>query len=367
MIKRPKILQSGNSVHARDQAFSLIELVVALSISAMLLITIGGAVTIASKSLPGKDDVNRQHSEATSAAATMASDLRYAISFSELTPTAITFTVADRDDDGQNETIRYECTGTANSPKPLIRTVNGNLGTVMEDVRGFNLDYGTYTMTEPGPLVLGETAEQLLIDEGDTSGTSNFTIFVDDRVGERFKLPLSGGELSWRITRAKLIIQKQGGSDGVVCIQLRTVDDNGLPTAVVLDQVSFNESDGSAALSEVSFTGDVELSADADYCLVVCYESGSSAVGKVAVRSISSGSPNTALLEALFGEVNWLEQTNGDMVLQLFGHVTGFTNSPATVSTTRLRWVGIAIEPDEAAQSHVKVQTQILAKPEVAP
>ena len=37
----------------------------------------------------------------------MTRDLRLALSFSERTPTAVTFTVPDRDGDGDTETIRY--------------------------------------------------------------------------------------------------------------------------------------------------------------------------------------------------------------------------------------------------------------------
>ncbi len=354
----------------RDLAFTMIEMVVALAISAMLLIAIGGAVTLASRALPSRSDVNREQSLAAEVARTIAIDLRYANAFSELTADAVTFTVADRDNDGNDETIRYECLGTPDSPAALTRSINGGAAvSLLDDVRGFAFDFGTYTMTEPGPLVLSESEEELLFDEQQTGGaSSSYSVFDIDWIGQRFNLAAGDSIVSWRISRAKLLIDKKGNSNGVMKIQLRTADVNGLPTTQIIDEVSFAESNGSGtALSEFSFSTAIDLSPNDDYCLVVIYESGTGAVGCVAFNNSSTATPTTQMVTSGSSESGWQNVANADLEYQIFGHRTGFFHSPATVSTTRLRWIGLTIEPDEEEQTHVTLQTPIHAQPEVVP
>ncbi|MCY2929664.1 MAG: hypothetical protein NTV86_09265, partial [Planctomycetota bacterium] len=57
----------------------------------------------------------------------------------ERTATAITFTIPDRNADGQDETIRYSWTGTAGGA--LTRTYNGTGVTIADNVYYFNATY----------------------------------------------------------------------------------------------------------------------------------------------------------------------------------------------------------------------------------
>lgn len=73
-------------------------------------------------------------------------DLALAVSFSERTPTAVTFTVPDRTGDGQPETIRYRWSGEPDCR--LLRQVNGEAEvTIAQDVRYFNLTYCLKTVS----------------------------------------------------------------------------------------------------------------------------------------------------------------------------------------------------------------------------
>lgn len=92
--------------------FTLIELVVSLSISSILLIAIGGTITIAVQALPSNSDSSTVYLDRASSMNALATDLRYATSVIASSATMIEFTVADRDDDNVEETIRYEWSGT---------------------------------------------------------------------------------------------------------------------------------------------------------------------------------------------------------------------------------------------------------------
>jgi hypothetical protein len=73
-------------------------------------------------------------------------DARFALSFSERTSNALTFTVPDRDADGQPETIRYAWSGTAGDP--LTVEYNGQPAqTLLTDVESLNLSYLTRSVS----------------------------------------------------------------------------------------------------------------------------------------------------------------------------------------------------------------------------
>ncbi|MBT3201555.1 MAG: hypothetical protein HN350_16760 [Phycisphaerales bacterium] len=70
----------------------------------------------------------------------ISTDLNLAESFSERTSTAVTFSVPDRNGDGQPETIRYSWSATPGDS--IMRAYNGGAEVaIADDVRHFSLDY----------------------------------------------------------------------------------------------------------------------------------------------------------------------------------------------------------------------------------
>ena len=120
--------------------FTLVELVVAMAISTVLLASIASAIMLAARALPGSDHPLITTLDASSTASRIAGELSCALSFSERTPTSVTFTVADRDFDSIAETIHYSWSGI--SGQPLVRQYSGSLAaSVLEDVREFQIEY----------------------------------------------------------------------------------------------------------------------------------------------------------------------------------------------------------------------------------
>lgn len=117
----------------------MIELVVSLVGASVLMLGLGSALLIA---VSGSDP------SLTPAAATRTAhgalsdflaEIEFAESVTEITPTAMTFVVPDRDADGNPETIRYAWSGTPG--EPLTRQLNaGNEAKFVEDVHAFAFD-----------------------------------------------------------------------------------------------------------------------------------------------------------------------------------------------------------------------------------
>ena len=95
------------------RAFTLVELMVGLAMFSILALALQSAVLLASKAIPDAKSANANQLAASRVADQLTGELNFALTVSELTATAVTFTVADRNNDGVDETIRYAWSGVA--------------------------------------------------------------------------------------------------------------------------------------------------------------------------------------------------------------------------------------------------------------
>lgn len=110
---------------AARHGFTLMELVLSIGVMSILLLGVTKAILIASGAVPAADSRKQSRSDAAAAVDRLQADLTFATSITELTSTAITFTVADRGHGAVGaETIRYAWSGTAGAP--LTRAYNGS-------------------------------------------------------------------------------------------------------------------------------------------------------------------------------------------------------------------------------------------------
>ncbi len=134
----------------RRRAFTLLELLFAMVAMTALMGGLASALMLASRAIPDDASPAAVAIDAYYAADQIAGELFCARSFSERTATAITFTVADRDNDAIAETIRYAWSGTPGDP--LTRQYNtATAVAVVDDVRLFEIRYDVKTVTRTPP------------------------------------------------------------------------------------------------------------------------------------------------------------------------------------------------------------------------
>ena len=97
----------------KRSAFTLVELVISLSIATILLAGMTSALFLATRAMPGDARPVDQLAAETVTACDLTSELSYACNIVERGVRAITFTVADRNADGSPECIRYCWSGTS--------------------------------------------------------------------------------------------------------------------------------------------------------------------------------------------------------------------------------------------------------------
>ncbi len=130
------------------RGYSLVEMIVASASAAVLLGGMASSIYIASQAFRQDGGSGTERMKTAAVLSQLNADLSQAISFTELTAGAATFTVPDRDGDRRPETIRYAWSGTPG--EPLTYAYNDLApGTLADDVQSFNLLVFTRTMTAP--------------------------------------------------------------------------------------------------------------------------------------------------------------------------------------------------------------------------
>jgi len=131
------------------RGLTLAELTVSMAITTLMLVGMGSALVIAARSVvQSENNTAIETSDTRKVIDQITADLNHALTFTERTSNAATFTVPDRNTDDLPETIRYAWSGVAGDP--LTRQYNNDaIVTIAEDVHRFDLTYLLRTMGPP--------------------------------------------------------------------------------------------------------------------------------------------------------------------------------------------------------------------------
>ncbi|MEM8945429.1 MAG: hypothetical protein AAGD11_09610 [Planctomycetota bacterium] len=124
----------------RRAGYTLLELAVASASSVVLVGGLASSIFIAAQSLDVTDGTLADARRANQILDQINHDLQSAVMLSELSSTAVTMSVPDRDGDNVPETIRYAWSGVAGDP--LTKVYNGGTAvTVAGNVQGFSMEW----------------------------------------------------------------------------------------------------------------------------------------------------------------------------------------------------------------------------------
>lgn len=144
----------------RRAGYTLIELLVSSAAATILMAGMTSSIYIASQVYERSGSTSADRADASDVLEVLTDDLGEALSFSEKTDKAITFTVPDRSGDSLPETLRYAWSGV--SGDPLTYEFNGSPAyEVAYDVQNFNLTSLTRFMVAP-PAAVGDPSPMIL-------------------------------------------------------------------------------------------------------------------------------------------------------------------------------------------------------------
>src|SRR3954453_9923276 len=127
----------SNFHRRRSPGFTMIEMIVAMVASAFLLAGLGSVMFIA-RQVAYTPAAAHRRSKTADIINQISDELRYATCITQQTSQVLEFVVADRNNDGTAEKIRYEWSGVAGDP--LRKTMNGATAVdVVTSVYAFNV------------------------------------------------------------------------------------------------------------------------------------------------------------------------------------------------------------------------------------
>jgi type II secretory pathway component PulJ len=228
----------------------MIETVVSMAIIAIVLLACGSVLVLAARVMSSSASGTAAQADTGQTVATqIAADLRMATSFSERTGNVVTFTVPDRNGDGQPETIRYAWYGagggniTINSvvygvaPNTLVRQFNGGPPATLADrVQAFSFNYLVRSVGQPTQSPATESVDQnLLTHSGISLNVKAFALKSTNWPAEYVKVAFPGSTVSWKINHVKLqIARASANATGTLVLEVHGADSAHKPTSTVL-------------------------------------------------------------------------------------------------------------------------------------
>lgn len=330
--------QSCRRTTARS-GHSLIEMVLAVGVLALVLVGAQSAVMIAARATPAKDDANAQAASSAACLSAIADDLAVATSVSSTLPHALEFLVPDRTGDAVEDSIRYEWSGKPG--EPLYRSLNG--GAAEKVAASVNALEFTYDTQQSTPETTYAESDEVVVSTFDTA-TSTIARQVGRYSGDTyvraqwFTPTLPADAVSWSITRVRFACRQGNTIDSVAQVQIRTAR-SGEPTGRVVSATTILETGMSATwrtqdISDIQCAG---LRTDEAACLVLQQTSGNDYFEILVQRSKAADSYH---LSSINGGSSWAKPTES-MVFTAWGRVVRPT-TPAAI--TVLNKVGYTIQ-----------------------
>ena len=317
-----KNISPRSSARRRTSGYTLLEIVVALPIMALLMVGLGSAIKIAAQAVPNGTSTSSATLSGREVLDLVTADLTYATSIATDVTTAgaanqLTFNIPESDGlPPTTETITYSWSGTAGAP--LTRTFNGTTTTIAPSVQEFSLAYDKRSKALPTTYSAG--AETLLISsDGFSLFPANNDVTSSNWFGQYFQPILASNVHSWNVTRAQLYLKKKGPNDGQNLIQIRSAL-GGLPTSSVLAQTTLPESSltPNYQLQSIGFSGAPYMSPSTGLCLVVQWQANSTSC---TVQSWGSSAANSNLVMTSNAGLPWTASSGNSLKYYIYGTV----------------------------------------------
>jgi hypothetical protein len=345
------------------RGFTLVDLAVAVAVTAVIMVGIGSAMLVAGRAVPDARSPAACRLAASAAIEDMATELQYATRVMQRSAHMIEFVTPDRNADETPETVRYEWSGTSGAP--LSRQYNGGAAvSILTDVREFGLSYRLKTVTTQVPQG-NESAQTTLAGYNSTLNLHDYPIRSVESYAEYFLPVLPADTVSWKVTRVVIRAKQDGAADGEASVQLQTATAGRLPTGTALEEKPLLESTllSSYLDQEFTFAGVAGLAPTQGVCIVLKWVANGTAC-KVLARSSNVSDTNIALLKSTDGGVTWTVLANQSLLFEVYGTVTT-SAAPQVLNTYYLEGMEIKVRAGTDIQGMVQTGVRLLNRPEV--
>lgn len=208
------------------RGFALAEAMASLGAAAVLVVALGGAMTLASRALsPDSDDQVRP---AWRWVDRLADELEEAVAIESAGNAELVFLVPDRDGDGAPERIAYWWIGQPGAS--LWRSAGGVETVVVQALDAFDVSAQvetlgeTYAAPPPPQITVSPLFEHL-----PTDGLGLLNAQDSRGYAQVFKPSLPVSAATWRVSKAWVLARRAGSAGGGFRVEVRAVEDGATP------------------------------------------------------------------------------------------------------------------------------------------
>ena len=312
------MMHASSTQPRRRAAFSLLEMVLSLSVLAVAFTAVGSVVVLATKVMPAPDSAEAASVDQYRALTRMVEDLEQARYITGGSVNSITFVVDDRTGDGLPDRMSYAWSGIAGDP--LTLTINGSPPTALvQNVRAFSLRGAVATRTDRVPASSEVSNTQLLFAHNTASSPASISITSNSWVGQVLALDLPPGTISYTIDRVRYRARSNGANSGGTHVRLRSFDADTNTTGSIEAATYLPESMLSSSYSWQDQTFDPPPSFSADDLCALTLEWNN---GYVSADIEYDNSGGNALLWDDDAGQSWSEFSNKSVLAEAYGTYT---------------------------------------------
>lgn len=320
--------------------FSLIEMVLSLSLVGLVLASLGSMLAFSMQATPRPDDAVIRITDASLPVSIMTEEIGSAISVSALTATSITFEVADRTGDDTPESVTYDWAGTPGDP--LTREINGEGAiVVLPDVQAFEfepeLDSFTLDTITPTP---GFSYYREL--SSDTSPVGKVVALinanmvapnVDEGYYQRLRSDaIPDGALYWVPDYVEVLLE-QRSTPGAIRLEARLLAGGEVTPVAVASRVIRASDLSSLDWVRLDIPGELKIGPNDELGIVLICIEGS---GSIATRTFTIGvfSAEYPVQRTFDAGATWSKSASSRMAYKLSGSFYGEASRTSTTSQT---------------------------------
>lgn len=319
------------------RGFSLVEVMVAIAILTILLLSLGSVVALATKALPPATPPATDTTSTHESLRVLARDLELASTITIATATTLEFRVADRNSDGQPETIRYAWTGSPGDP--LLRTYNSDdAEPVVARAQAVSFAYATVAGTAASAPVSTTSAETLFYSNNATYDSTK-SVATGESYAQTVSPLLPSNATSWKLTRVRYIAAADGTKTGTITLNIRPVSSStGLPSASVWATEAKLESSLTSSFNWYTFDASAAPAQPPGGAMAFVLSSANSACQ---IRYASTDFPQSGSQLVYQSAVLpvWIPSPDGSMMVEVYGTYV----SPVSTSTPVRRVTGVTV------------------------
>lgn len=347
----------------RQGGFTLVELILSMAVMVILMGGISSAMLLASRAVPDRQTALTAVNESYQVLEQINAELATAKTFNNLGTNQVVFTVADRNADGVDETIRYIWSGVVGTE--LKRMYNADaLTTALADVQEFQLDYDKTQVPFSWTPAVNESDEMLLVQYNLAGAPTTYSVNSTNWIGQYFKPTMPAGATSWRVTRVRVKARASGGNAGLARLELRTASGSYLPTTTVLGSVGLMESTLSDKYLWKEFAvSSGAVSASSGVCMVFKWLTDTSSC-EVQRGPAGSATGTFQAVSSSTAGASWSVGTEA-IPFQVYGTVTSTSGAPVN-EVHQVLGVRIRLRTGSEAAAGLDTNVQVVNQPEVA-